>query len=124
MATYTMQELELETAELLPARETLCHATCGYAQRHHVAQAGRSTSTATTTTSASSAATLSGNGFLGSLGGSGNGASCSACPTSPDGLPCGYRGDAQQEGRAARPHPGGPPAWPVELRRGNSECLR
>ena len=23
MATYTMQELELETAELLPARETL-----------------------------------------------------------------------------------------------------
>jgi hypothetical protein len=27
MSTVTMQELELETAELLPARETLCH-TC------------------------------------------------------------------------------------------------
>jgi len=27
MATYTMQELELETAELLPARETL-HCGC------------------------------------------------------------------------------------------------
>ena len=27
MATYTMSELELETAELLPARETLCR-TC------------------------------------------------------------------------------------------------
>jgi hypothetical protein len=25
MSTVTMQELELETAELLPARETLCH---------------------------------------------------------------------------------------------------
>jgi hypothetical protein len=27
MSTVTMQELELETAELLPARETLCGAT-------------------------------------------------------------------------------------------------
>ncbi len=26
MSDVTMQELELETAELLPARETLCHA--------------------------------------------------------------------------------------------------
>jgi hypothetical protein len=25
MSTVTMEELELETAELLPARETLCH---------------------------------------------------------------------------------------------------
>jgi hypothetical protein len=25
----TMQELELETAELLPARETLCRSSCG-----------------------------------------------------------------------------------------------
>lgn len=31
MATYTMQELELETAELLPARETLwCRPYGGY----------------------------------------------------------------------------------------------
>jgi hypothetical protein len=30
MATYTMQELELETAELLPARETLCRCHGGY----------------------------------------------------------------------------------------------
>jgi hypothetical protein len=32
MATYTMQELELETAELLPARETLW--SCRYGSSH------------------------------------------------------------------------------------------
>jgi len=31
MSTVTMQELELETAELLPARETLC--SCNYSSR-------------------------------------------------------------------------------------------
>jgi hypothetical protein len=30
MSTITMQELELETAELLPARETLCRSGGGY----------------------------------------------------------------------------------------------
>jgi hypothetical protein len=29
MSTVTMQELELETAELLPSRETLCRPRCG-----------------------------------------------------------------------------------------------
>jgi hypothetical protein len=29
MSTVTMQELELETAELLPARETLWSSSCG-----------------------------------------------------------------------------------------------
>ena len=29
MSTITMQELELEHAELLPSRETLCQSSCG-----------------------------------------------------------------------------------------------
>jgi hypothetical protein len=32
MSTVTMQELELETAELLPARETLCVAYCPHSR--------------------------------------------------------------------------------------------
>jgi hypothetical protein len=35
MATYTMQELEHETAELLPARETLCCCRYGSSGASH-----------------------------------------------------------------------------------------
>ena len=35
MSTVTMQELELETAELLPARETLCYGG-GFRSYHQV----------------------------------------------------------------------------------------
>jgi hypothetical protein len=38
MPTYTMQELELETAELLPARETLCRS--GHYQVNSFSQGG------------------------------------------------------------------------------------
>jgi hypothetical protein len=34
MPTYTMQELELETGELLPAKETLCRSSGGYASQN------------------------------------------------------------------------------------------
>ena len=36
MSTITMQELEHETAELLPARETLCYGGGGFRSYHQV----------------------------------------------------------------------------------------
>ena len=42
MATYTKQELELETAELLPARETLwCHSYDHSSSTTFVSQSGQ-----------------------------------------------------------------------------------
>jgi hypothetical protein len=42
MPSYTMQELELETAELLPARETLCVPSYGHSSGgHNVSQNGQ-----------------------------------------------------------------------------------
>jgi hypothetical protein len=44
MSTVTMQELELETAELLPARETLCGCTgksSGSSSHTYVSQSGQ-----------------------------------------------------------------------------------
>ena len=45
MSTVTMQELELETAELLPARETLCGCTGktsgGSSSHTYVSQSGQ-----------------------------------------------------------------------------------
>ena len=82
MATYTMQELELETAELLPARETLCQRPLlRTAQRQHRCSGGpgqrqRGNNDNFNVLSGN----FSGNGFLGGIGGSGNGASFSACP--------------------------------------------
>ena len=35
MSTVTKQELELETAELLPARETLCYSSYGHSFHDH-----------------------------------------------------------------------------------------
>ena len=56
MATYTMQELELETAELLPARETLnCYRAHGSSCSTSRAGTCRTTVTATATTAFSAA---------------------------------------------------------------------
>jgi hypothetical protein len=73
MATYTMQELELETAELLPARETLCHTCYGTRSGNTVAQAGLVNVNANNDNINVLSGNLSGNGFLGGIGGSGNG---------------------------------------------------
>ena len=73
MATYTMQELELETAELLPARETLCHTYCGTRSSGGVFQAGLVNVNANNDNINVLSGNLSGNGFLGGIGGSGNG---------------------------------------------------
>src|ERR1700751_2483315 len=72
MATYTMQELELETAELLPARETLCR-TCYGTRSGGVFQAGLVNVNANNDNINVLSGNLSGNGFLGGMGGSGNG---------------------------------------------------
>jgi hypothetical protein len=40
MSSVTMQELEAETAELLPARETLCHYSCGRGSSNNYFQSG------------------------------------------------------------------------------------
>ena len=60
MSTVTMQDLELETAELLPARETLN--ACG---RSH----GGSSSTTVTTVTGSYNGNGDGNGFISILSG-------------------------------------------------------
>ena len=77
MATYTMQELELETAELLPARETLwcCRygsSSSGLHQNASTSTAGTATTRATATATPESSARVFLNGNLnGNLDGNG-----------------------------------------------------
>ena len=110
----TMQELELETAELLPARETLWQVGLGgqpWEQRLQLS-ARRRRRAAT--------ATANGNGDCGLLAGNGNGdgngsaininSVIVAARTRTSRLLCVPEGAARQVRRAARVRLGGPPA--------------
>jgi hypothetical protein len=61
MSTVTMQDLELETAELLPARETLCVPKCG--------SHGHGSSVSVTQLNGSANGNGDGNGFIPILSG-------------------------------------------------------